>query len=172
MSASLSLRRYEPEDHARVVELHEAAMRAVDAYVEGVPDPDLDDIEGTYLDGDGEFLVGERDGRLLAMGAFRPAEAPLTEVLDVSGRTAELKRMRVDPGAWRNGYGQRVYDELERRARERGYTALVLDTMPHQTGARRFYATNGFELVRRGQLRGEAGSVELLFYRKQLPGTD
>ncbi|MEF8814807.1 MAG: hypothetical protein V5A55_13455 [Halovenus sp.] len=58
MSAPLSLRRYRPEDHARVLELYETAMRAVDAYVEGVPEPDLDDTESAYLDDDGESLVG------------------------------------------------------------------------------------------------------------------
>ncbi|MFT4883059.1 MAG: hypothetical protein ACI8U4_000557 [Natronomonas sp.] len=94
---SLSLRRYRPADRERVLELHEAAMRDVGAYVEGVSDPDLEDIITSYLDSGGEFLVGEVDDEIVAMGAFRPAEGYITEFLDGLSNPAELKRMRVAP---------------------------------------------------------------------------
>lgn len=80
-----------------------------------------------YLDDDGESLVGEHDRRIIAMGAFRPAD---------------------------------------------GYVPEVLDTMPRQTGARRFYETNGFETVRRERLRYDGTCFDLLFSRKSLSGAD
>jgi ribosomal protein S18 acetylase RimI-like enzyme len=171
MSGSLSIRRYRPADHEQVLELHETAMRDADAYVEGIPEPDLDDIEATYLDSEGEFLVGVVDGDIVAMGAFRPAEGYATEFLDLPERTAEVKRMRVDPNHQRRGYGQRVYDELESRMRERDYTFVVLDTMPSQTAARRFYETNGFEEHRHETQRVDGRTFTLLFYCKPLDGT-
>lgn len=43
--------------------------------------------------------------------------------------------MRVAPDHQREGIGQRLYDGLPRRARERGVRELVLDTMPSLTAA-------------------------------------
>lgn len=169
---SLHLRQYRPADEDRVRELHEEAMRAVGGFVEGVPEPDLEDITHAYLDQGGGFLVGEIDGRIIAMGAFRPATGYLTEFLDdLPDTTAEIKRMRIDPIHQRHGYGQMIYDELEQQARERGYTDLVLDTTAQQVGAQRFFEKNGFEKVRCEYVQPGDKGFELVFFRKSLTGT-
>ena len=170
MADSLTLRRYRPVDRDRALDLHERAMREVGAYVEGVPDPDLDDIESAYLEPGGEFLVGETDSEVVAMGAFRPAEGYVTELLDDLENAAEIKRMRVAPAWQGRGYGRQVYGELERRARESGFDELVLDTTPAQTAAQALYESAGFNLARRERLEHDGGSVALLFYRKFLDG--
>lgn len=167
MATDLSLRRYRPAADARVREVHEAALRDAGAYVEGVPEPDLEDVVGSYLEIGGEFLVGEVDGRVVATGAFRPADGPVTEHLDVSDGAAELKRMRVDQAHHRRGYGRRIYDELERRARERGFGTLVLDTMPELTAARRLYESEGFRAVHRERFEQAGEEFELLYYGKR-----
>ena len=168
MADSLSLRRYRPADRDRVLGLHERAMCDVGAYVEGVPEPDLADVEATYLESGGEFLVGTVDGEVVAMGAFRPTKGYVTELLDDLENAAEIKRMRVAPARQGRGYGRRVYDELERRARERGFDELALDTTPAQTAAQALYESVGFELARRERLEHNGESVTLLFYRKFL----
>lgn len=167
MTDSLTLRQYRPADNDRVRELHEVALRSAGGFIEGAPEPDLDAVEETYLANE-DFLVGEIEDRIVAMGAFRPATDHSTEFLDCSETTAELKRLRVDPDHQRNGYGQTVYDELERRAREQGFTEIVLDTTPQQTGPRRFFEANAFEQVGTERLRWESEPLELLFYRKEL----
>jgi len=164
MAHSPQIEPYRPEYSDAVLALHEAAMRAEGAYVEGVPDPDLQDVSDSY--GDGEFLLGLRDGDLVAMGAFRPATGYITEMIDVEDRTAELKRMRVDPAHQREGYGQAIYDDLEQRARDRGFDEIVLDTMPVLDGAVAFYRRNGFEQVGRETVEAGGESFELLLYRK------
>lgn len=170
MASPLSLRRYRDGDNNRILELHEDAMRDVGSFVDGAPDPDLEDIEGTYLENGGDFLVGEVDTRIVAMGAFRPAGGYITEFLEeLPDATAELKRMRVDPAQQRRGYGQRVYDELERRAIEAGYSDIVLDTTPNQTGAQRFYESNSFEETHRRQVSFCGDNFTMILYRKSLP---
>ena len=57
---------------------------------------DLLDIEGVYLAGDGEFLVGVCNEQVVAMGALRKT----------SPGYAEIKRMRVAPAFRRRGFGQ------------------------------------------------------------------
>jgi ribosomal protein S18 acetylase RimI-like enzyme len=142
-------------------------MRDVDAFVADASDHDLDDVQGSYLDPGGEFLVGEIDDEIVAMGALRPATDYLAAFLeDLPERTATVKRMRVDPAHQRRGYGQALYDELEARARD--VDAFVLDTTPGQTAARRFYETNGFREARRVDTEFGGEPIELCLYRKTL----
>ena len=82
----LTIRRYDPRDHAAVLQLHREGLAQMDADVGPGPwDADLDNINATYLDAGGDFVVALADGELVAMGALRP----------VSETTAELKRLRV-----------------------------------------------------------------------------
>jgi ribosomal protein S18 acetylase RimI-like enzyme len=162
----MNIRRYLPEDSDRVYELHEEALRAVGGFIEEIPEPDLEDVEQSYIDQGGEFLVGEIGGRIVAMGAFRPAEGYIADFLDTSDNTAEIKRMRVDPAHQRQGYGQSIHDELERRARECGFIELVLDTTPQQIESQHFFEKNSFDAVRRERLQPREEVFELIFYRK------
>ena len=167
----LAVRRYRHADRDRVRELHEVAMRDVGAYVADAPDDDLEDVRGTVLESGGEFLVGEVDGRIVAMGAFRPPEDDhyLRRFLDELPESAVvLTRMRVDPAHQRRGYGQRIYEALEARARAQGYAEIVLDTMAKQTAARGLYEANGFEEACRERVDAFDEPFELLVYRKSL----
>lgn len=168
MIRELTVRRYRPADRDRVFELHETAMRDVGAYVEGAPEPDLEDVEDAYLERGGEFLVGTVDEEIVAMGAVRPPTWYITELVDCRAGTGELKRMRVDPAHQRRGYGQAILDALLERARDLGYTELVLDTTPGQTGARDFFEANGFRQIGREQIEGPDEPIDLLVYRRQI----
>ena len=118
---------------------------------------DLKAIPNVYLNGRGEFLVGEIDGELAAMGGLR----------EIDGVRGEIKRMRVLPQFQRCGYGQQVLDALEARARQLGYEALELDTLRFQLAARAFYTKNGYEQFGTQRFKGE----EQLLYRKRLFST-
>ena len=173
MTADLRIRRFRSADAARVRDLHEAAMRDVGAYVEGVPDEDLEAVTETYLETGGEFLVGEREseGRIVAMGAFRPVDESefVAQLLpDLPDATVELTRMRVDPDYQRRGYGRRIAAELERRARDRGVQCVVLDTRPSQTAARGLYESLGYEEAARERIEGFDEPFDLHVYRKSL----
>ena len=149
---TLRIRRYEASDLTDVLRLHEAALRDVGAYVEDERwEEDLRDIESNYLE-DGEFLVGIHDERLVAMGAFRKTKP---------GR-AEIKRMRVETEFQGRGFGQAMLSALEKRATERGYTTLHLDTTVGQKGARCLYVKNGY----RETGRGKVWLFDCIFYEK------
>lgn len=149
----LSVRRYEPRDREALWNLHVAALREVGAYLgEGKWDDDLHDIEGAYFEDGGEFLVGEVDGRLVAMGALKKTRAD----------AAELKRMRVASRFQGRGFGERMLFLLEGRAMEMGYSLLHLDTSLGQIAARSLYGKHGYCEVRRGRI----GSLECVFMEK------
>lgn len=131
----LTIRRYQPGDAAVVFDLHERVMRQIDAYLGPGPwNDDLLDIPANYYENGGEFLVGELDGRIVAMGAFRRTDAT----------RAEIKRMRVDTAHQGRGYGRIMLRELEVRARQLGYDVLHLDTTAAQTAALHLYRNHGY----------------------------
>jgi ribosomal protein S18 acetylase RimI-like enzyme len=153
--AALDLRRYQDGDHDAVWELHNLALHAVGAHAgNGAWDDDLHHIQEVYLDAGGEFLVGALAGRIVAIGALRRQD----------GITAELKRMRVNPGVQRCGFGRTVLRRLEERARELGYRRLVLDTTERQVAAIALYRSEGFIETGRGQVLG----FPCVFFTKEL----
>lgn len=151
----LLLRRWQPADARAVFELHNRALEAVDAHAGNGPwDDDLHHVTEVYLDSGGEFLVGELDGVIVAMGALRRLDPG----------TAELTRMRVDPVHWRRGIGRALLNALEARARELGVSRLTLTTTAGQTAAQRLYESTGYRLSG----HGSQGRFALLHYAKEL----
>jgi GNAT superfamily N-acetyltransferase len=149
----LHIRRYEPGDERAVRRLHNEALNEVGAHLGTGPwDDDLDDIEGVYLESGGEFLVGELEGEVVAMGAIKR----------VSPDAAEVKRMRVRPDLQGRGYGQAMLDSLHRNAAGLGYTTLHLDTTVQQRAARRLYLKNGYREVGRGSV----GPFDCIYYKR------
>jgi GNAT superfamily N-acetyltransferase len=156
LPAQTRIRRYEKPDQAQVWNLHVLAIQAISSslYVSGAWEADLLDIPRNYLENGGEFLVGELNGQIIVMGAFRR----------ISDTCAEIKRMRVHPDYWRQGLGQAMLTRLEQIAKAKGYTSLVLDTTIHQPAAQALYLKNNYTETRREKL----GSFDLIFYEKQL----
>ncbi len=160
----LTIRRYTPADRPAVEFLHVFAMQETGAYLGRGPwDDDIYAIEEHYLDNHGEFLLGECDGLLVAMGALKRT----------SPERAEIKRMRVHPDYQGRGYSQLILDELEARARALGYQTLHLDTSILQLPAQKLYEKNGFREVGRDKYQQEVDrdtyqQLEVILYEKQL----
>lgn len=152
---TLQIRRYRDSEHEQVVHLHRVALEAVGAYVGSGPcDQDLNQIEQSYINSRGQFLVGVRGEDVADLGAVR----------QVDSHTAELKRMRVSPGLQRRGFGRRLLHALQARALDLGYTTLVLDTSERQVAAMALYRAEGYLDAGHGQLAG----LPILFFRKAL----
>jgi len=151
----LEIRCYQNTDYHHVWNLHIVGLQQVNAYAgDGPWDNDLHSIEDVYLKNQGTFLVGVYDGRIVAMGAFRKT----------SEQRAEIKRMRVHPDMQGRGFGQRIMEALEARARELGYSTLHLDTLTLQIAAQHLYRKNGFQEVDRKMQRG----FECIFFEKSM----
>ncbi|WP_242905432.1 GNAT family N-acetyltransferase [Actinomadura terrae] len=163
--AELRVRRYRPTDHATVLALHREGLAQVGLRPgDGVYyDHDFFRMEDIYLRNDGEFLVGEADGRIVAMGGLRRADlvpggsarayggfALGTPALDA----VEMVRLRVRPAVQRRGYGAALVRALEGRAREYGYRVLRADTTELQGPALALYRKHGWTETRREVIGG------------------
>ncbi|MFI0480641.1 GNAT family N-acetyltransferase [Actinomadura sp. 9N215] len=169
------LRRYGGADHDTVLALHREGLAQVGLRPgDGVYyDHDFFRMEDIYLRNDGEFLVGELDGRIVAMGGLRRADlvpggrarafggyAPGTPALDA----VEMVRLRVLPSVQRRGYGTAVVQALEQRAVEYGYRVLRADTTELQGPALALYGKFGWTETRRETI----GGIVNIYLEKQL----
>lgn len=104
----------------------------------------------------GEFLVGELDGALVAMGGIRPS----------GGSTAAVHHIRVHPATRRRGYGRLLMAALETSAARLGLSALHLDTASNQPEAMAFYRSLGYAEAGRETQPGWAWT--LVYFTKHL----
>src|SRR5215469_5176600 len=159
-----TLRRYTSADQEVVEQLHVSALQQTGAYLGRGPwDDDVYAIEEAYLKDGGEFLIGECDGVVVAMGALKRT----------SPERAEIKRMRVVSEYQGRGYGQCILEALEGYARALGYRTLHLDTSLLQIPAQKLYEKNGFRAVGRDTYQQEVGRgiyqpLEVILYEKLL----
>lgn len=152
----MSIRRYVSEDNATVFALHQECLAQVGLRPgDGVYyDDDLGRVEETYHRAGGEFLVGEVDGEIVAIGGLRR----------IGDEVAEMVRLRVRPDHQGRGYGAAVVAALEERAVELGYVMLRADTTVKQPVAMELYRSSGWrELDRR-----MTGATVTVYFEKRL----
>src|SRR5215470_988179 len=98
-------------------------------------DREIASLPAEYGPPHGHFLLARLDGRFIGCGAFR-------RLSDVS---CEMKRLYVVPDGRGTGAGRTMATALIAEAKRRGYTAMLLDTLPSMHDAHRLYASLGFE---------------------------
>jgi putative acetyltransferase len=131
------------ELHIRETDARDAALRGLIArldkelyerypadavYTLDLDDPSMDEVT---------FIVAELDGQAVGCGAIRP--------LDKSH--IELKRFYVDPAFRQRGIASRMLLYLERRAQQRGFRKLRLETGEAQPEAIALYRKHGYEPI-------------------------
>jgi GNAT superfamily N-acetyltransferase len=138
-----------------VLLLHKTAMEPVGAYKgDGPWENDLQNIEKHYLENNGTFILVLEQNKLIGMGAFRK----------IDEKTAEIKRMRVEPKMQGKGIGKYLLNQLEERARSQGYSVLILETSDRQERANAFYSKSGFKVMKYENIDG----FNCAWYKKTL----
>ncbi|WP_140627212.1 GNAT family N-acetyltransferase [Methylibium rhizosphaerae] len=102
---------------------------------------ELATLPGQYAAPHGLLLLAFLDGELAGCGGFRPlheADYP---------NACEMKRLYVRKAFRRFGIGRLLAQALIDRAREAGYSTMLLDTLDDMEAARGLYETLGFENV-------------------------
>ena len=82
----------------------------------------------------GTFVVGFEDDAPVCCGGLKR----------LPDGACEIKKMFVAPDARGRGLARALLEELERRARDLGYTVARLDTGPRQARAQRMYERAGY----------------------------
>jgi ribosomal protein S18 acetylase RimI-like enzyme len=143
----LTIRPFRPDDRSALLALNAYGLKAAgiavaDDYYRG---EDFDNLENTYTSAAGGcMLVGEQDGKIVAMGGIRR----------VDENTCELLRMRVYPDYQGRGYGRTILELLEREASRLGYRSVTLLTGENQHPAIDLYVRHGYRTTLREVLAG------------------
>ncbi len=88
-----------------------------------------------YLPPQGLFIVLEREGEIIATGAYKPKDR----------HTAEIKRIWTHRRLRQQGLAAKMVQELERRAVLAGYSHIYLTTGFRQPEAVKLYLSQGYE---------------------------
>lgn len=154
--SKFTVRRYTATDNTIVWQLHRLGLAEIGIKPRNKNpwEKDLDNIENVYLQ-DGDFLVGEIKGKVVAMGAFKK----------ITDEIAEIKRIRVHPDFQRKGFGTAIIRELEGRAKKLDFKKMILNTNIKWIKAQNFYTKNSYKETGR-KIFGK--KYHAIFYQKDL----
>ncbi len=102
---------------------------------------EISNLPGEYCAPTGVLLLIYVGDALAGCGALRPcpdADYP---------NACEIKRLYIRPAMRRLGLGRELAQELIHRARESGYSNVLLDTFSETEAVRGLYADLGFESI-------------------------
>jgi len=138
-----------PTDYPAVAELmrafiswhyerHASDRPIIDSYF----DPDayeaeLRSLPGPYASPNGALLVAESEARVVGCVALKR----------LGEGTCEMKRLFVDSAAHGRGFGDALARTIVERAKNLGYSRMMLDTGPLQVEAQTLYRKLGFRDV-------------------------
>ncbi len=105
----------------------------VDLFFQGF-EKELAELPGCYARPEGSILLAQHENQFIGCVAVRPHE----------GQQAELKRLFVQPDFHGRGIGKRLFIAAMEKAMVKGYTSIVLDTLPSMQTAQSMYKTYGF----------------------------
>lgn len=126
-------------------------------------------LPGSYAEPTGTVLLAFDNQAPAGCVALKPLHVPDPATQE---RACEMKRLWVRTPQQGTGLGRRLADAIVAAARERGYTAMYLDTMPQSMpAAYRLYCSMGFVPVDRytqNPVLRQSDALEIAFLRKEL----
>lgn len=100
-------------------------------------DDELINLEAKYGEPNGRLYLGLEDSKAVACVAMKQHDGE---------NAGELKRLYVMPEYRGRGYARALSERILSDARDCGYDAVYLDTLPALKAAQALYADMGFEL--------------------------
>ena len=130
----LRIRPFEPREQSAARRLILAGLGDRWGFIDETLNPDIDDIEATYLRTGQVFVVAESDGELVGTGAL----------VDEGAGTMRMVRISVHSERRRLGIGRALVEHLVAIARERGARRVVVETTRGWHDAIGLYLRCGF----------------------------
>jgi GNAT superfamily N-acetyltransferase len=131
---------------------------------------ELAGLPGGYAEPAGAVLLAFEDEIPAGCVALKPLEQPQSS--RPNEHACEMKRLWVRPPQQGTGLGRKLAEAIIEVARERGHTAMYLDTMPQSMqAAYRLYCSMGFTAVDRynqNPVLLQQDSLEIAFLRREL----
>ena len=104
---------------------------------------ELETMPGAYAPPDGVILLAIEGGETVGCVGVRP----MADVKPGAENEAELKRLYVRPCCRGRGAGKSLFLDAMVKAKEIGYSSVVLDTLPTMQTAKAMYVKYGFSRI-------------------------
>ena len=130
----IKIRDFVATDQPRARRLIESGLGEHFGFVDSSQNPDLDDIDSSYIKTGDRFFVAERDGLFVGVAG-----------LIFVGDRARMVRVSTHPEHRRCGVAAALLDRCMETTRQAGLIRLVVYTQPEWVDATSFYARYGFE---------------------------
>ena len=102
----------------------------------GATDVDLSDIESHYFNNGGHFdVLEDADGKIIGT----------VGIYAMKGHMCELRKMYLNPDHRGKGYGKMLLDHALAKAKELGFTSMILETASALKEAISLYRKYGFK---------------------------
>ena len=137
----MNLRLFQPNDQSVVAALINNGLSEYWANFEPSYNPDVLDIQGSYVDQGHEVWLLEDGGEIIACGVLKVYE----------DGTGEIVRMSVDRERRREGIGRFLLTHLIKRANLLNLASLIVETNANWLGAIALYEQAGFVEYKREQ---------------------
>jgi len=125
-------------------------------------------LPGAYAEPVGAVLLAFVDDQPVGCVALKPVQTESAEI----ERLCEMKRLWVRPAYQGRGLGRSLAQAAVDLARERGYSAIILDTMPRTMhSAYALYLSMGFQPVRGSSDHAAHRPIdvaEMIYMRREL----
>ncbi|HRD06468.1 MAG TPA: GNAT family N-acetyltransferase [Saprospiraceae bacterium] len=142
MPLSPTIRAIKPDDNLMLAQIIRTSLAEFGANKPGTVyfDPTTDALYELFQTPGSDYFVAEADGNLLGgAGLFPTAGLP--------DGVAELVKMYLKSDARGKGYGRLLVNKVEETAKEMGYTALYLESMPELINALSMYEKMGYHYL-------------------------
>lgn len=103
-------------------------------------DKALDDMFGTYNVQRAAYFVAEENGEIIGC-------AGIAQLDNYEGNVCELQKMYLLQKSRGKGLGAKMIEVCLQKAKEFGFEACYLETMPYMKAAQKLYQNNGFEYI-------------------------
>ncbi|NER14496.1 GNAT family N-acetyltransferase [Leptobacterium flavescens] len=127
------------KDREQIVELVLKGLSEFDFdYAKNSSEADLEDIEASYTNAGGLFLIFENGSSVMATGALKNEGEGLFKI----------RKMYVSNSYRGQGYGRQMLEELIREAGRRNARKIILETSYKMEAAIGLYHSYGFKTVK------------------------
>ncbi|MEW2922323.1 GNAT family N-acetyltransferase [Muricauda sp. ANG21] len=136
------IREITPEDNAQVAQVIRKVFEDMGIAKVGTAyeDKALDDMHAAYDVPKATYFVVEHQGRIIGC-------AGIAQLENFDGNVCELQKMYFLEEARGKGVGSQMISVCLEKAKEFGFEACYLETMPYMKAAQKLYQKNGFEYI-------------------------
>lgn len=136
----LTIRQFQPQDKEAALQVNIKALTKLGIPEANITSQDIGNAQEEYFNKNGDFLVGEVDGQIVAIGGYKQKDK----------ETANIRKMRTLPEYQGKGIGRKMLEALEESIRRHSdYKKIKVGTSTIMPNAIRLYTSMGYKEVER-----------------------